>query len=37
MIHGFEFNTENGMYEYDSKKNYCFNNTNLTPMGVVFW
>ena len=25
------------MYEYDDKKTFCFNTSNLTPMGIVFW
>jgi len=36
-IHGFKYNPVNGTYELDERKNFCFNTTNLTKMGVVFW
>ena len=37
MIHGFEYNPVIGKYEYDPMKSFCFNTTELTPMGLVFW
>ena len=31
------FNPINGKYEYDPWKSFCFNTSNLIPMGVKFW
>ena len=35
-ISGFVYNPETGNYEYDILKSFCFNTTELTPMGVKF-
>jgi len=34
---GFVYNEFNGTYEYDKWKSFCFNTTNLTPIGTHFW
>ena len=36
-ITGLIFNPENGKYEYDEDKNWCFNTTEINPIGVQFW
>ena len=34
---GFVYNTTSGEYEYDRWKSFCFDTSQLTPMGVQFW
>jgi len=36
-IHGFEYDPVNGEYKLDPMKSFCFNTSDLAPMGVALW